>query len=137
VFLTVGEDALKPCPTITSTTGFCTTCTGRPCLAIQTLSRPCGCPSPVPTVYTSRGCNKACPTGCMATSYIIEGRPERACPTSTAVSDPSSCVPTVTVTTHPGVEGGCKFNCSSDFCIMDSELHEPSPILNLVTLPGL
>ncbi|PTB65773.1 hypothetical protein BBK36DRAFT_1159901 [Trichoderma citrinoviride] len=31
-----------------------------------------------------------------------------------------SCVPTVTITTRPGTSNGCKFNCSSDFCIIDS-----------------
>ncbi|KAH7327724.1 hypothetical protein B0I35DRAFT_138 [Stachybotrys elegans] len=38
---------------------------------------------------------------------------------TTIPDDPSSCIPTVTVTTHPGTEFGCAFNCSSDFCIMD------------------
>ncbi|ETS07190.1 hypothetical protein M419DRAFT_5414 [Trichoderma reesei RUT C-30] len=37
-----------------------------------------------------------------------------------AQASPISCVPTVTVTTRPGTSDGCKFNCSSDFCIIDS-----------------
>ncbi|TFB02576.1 hypothetical protein CCMA1212_005281 [Trichoderma ghanense] len=42
-----------------------------------------------------------------------------------AQASPISCVPTVTITTRPGTGEGCKFNCSSDFCIID----------NVVTLP--
>ncbi|PTB37605.1 uncharacterized protein TrAFT101_005517 [Trichoderma asperellum] len=34
-------------------------------------------------------------------------------------ASPSSCVPTVTVTTNLGTNEGCAFNCSSDFCIID------------------
>ncbi|KAL7945013.1 hypothetical protein V8C42DRAFT_324315 [Trichoderma barbatum] len=34
-------------------------------------------------------------------------------------ASPSNCVPTVTITTRPGISEGCTFNCSNDFCIRD------------------
>ncbi|KAL6887463.1 hypothetical protein HDV57DRAFT_360951 [Trichoderma longibrachiatum] len=42
-----------------------------------------------------------------------------------AQASPISCLPTVTITTRLGTSEGCRFNCSSDFCILD----------NVVTLP--
>ncbi|UKZ65025.1 uncharacterized protein TrAtP1_006227 [Trichoderma atroviride] len=64
----------------------------------------------------------------MLTAHLIDrvtSLADDAPTTSTPVNEekpftlPSSCVPTVTVTTNLGTNRGCAFDCSTDFCIID------------------
>jgi hypothetical protein len=142
------KDALASCPTITSTTRYCGRCQVPGCLGLKTIKRDCGCPTAVPTKYTTHDCKTKCPTGCRDTLYVFQG-PSTSCSatttttktattttttTTTSEEDASSCVPTVTITTRPGIEGGCGFNCSSDFCILDQFVTLPC---GCTTAPGV
>ncbi|KAL7957683.1 hypothetical protein V8C34DRAFT_284932 [Trichoderma compactum] len=121
----------KPCPTVTSTTTHCSTCLRVLCLIESTITPQAGCAAAVPTVYTGYPCCGPCPGGC-GTIYITQSEE----PTTPAPASPTSCVPTVTVTTHPGTSDGCKFNCSSEFCIADNFVTLPcgcSPAAGVVT----
>lgn len=56
----------------------------------------------------------------MGTSYVYDtATPD--CESTTVPPTGTACVPTVTVTTHPGTSDGCDFDCSNDFCITDSK----------------
>ncbi|KAF4459874.1 gelatinase b [Fusarium albosuccineum] len=57
----------KPCPTVTSVQGRCSTCMVPMCMAISTISSQCGCPKKPATVTTSYACNGKCPGGCAGT----------------------------------------------------------------------
>ncbi|KAL7796709.1 hypothetical protein V8C37DRAFT_371238 [Trichoderma ceciliae] len=111
----------NPCPTVTSTSTYCSTCIRPFCLVESTITRQVGCAAAIPTVYTGYPCYGPCPGGC-GTTYVTKESDETTAPPFVSSS---SCVPTVTVTTRPGISGGCAFNCSGDFCIID----------NFVTLP--
>ncbi|KAF7562926.1 hypothetical protein G7046_g1183 [Stylonectria norvegica] len=133
--------ARKACPTVTSVKGFCSTCVLPMCMALSTISSECGCPAAVSTVYTSYGCAGGCVGGCAGTEYIFDTATPN-CEDSKTTSTTSTrsgssqtgqavqtglCVPTVTVTERPGVQDGCDFDCSNEFCIIDAAHIHPTP----------
>ncbi|KAK3937537.1 hypothetical protein QBC46DRAFT_392471 [Diplogelasinospora grovesii] len=135
------------CPTVTSTTAVCSTCTVIDCLYLSTISNPCDCSDPVPTVYTGYDCAKggagSCPTGC-GTVYVSatssSSCPGRSTPTPTSSTTsssvggdgggvtssslPASCTykPTQTVYSRSGCATPCATN---QFCIVDAAVTVP------------
>lgn len=113
------------CPTFTSTGSICSSCIVPMCLMLTTVSNPCDCPTPVPTVTVDYPCGTPCKFGCQ-TSYIY-ATSTSTCPKSTTASEAgptiTKCVATVTVDTHPS--SGCTYSCSSAFCIIDKFVTAP------------
>src|SRR6266487_1398152 len=93
--------ATDTCATITTQGSDCpalSSCIALLCLRIESVTLSCGCPS----IFTSKTCATACPTGCAGTSYSTHFLP---CPTtpSTSTSDTStkSSKPTATLNPSP------------------------------------
>lgn len=123
------------CPTITKTGQICSTCIMPMCIALSTISKPCGWPTPVPELMVdypcaSTGCRLGCGTSyelasaiseCESTmSTLLTGTSTRTPPCSHSVSrETSSCVATVTVNYYP--PAGCTVSFRSAFCVIDSK----------------
>lgn len=104
------------CPTITQTGTRCHTCPAPDCIVLSTISNPCDCASPVPTVTVNQPCKSGC-SGACGTEYVFDTSTST-CPTATPPS--ASCEATVTVHSYPS--DGCAYTCTSGFCIIDSKI---------------
>ncbi|KAK1755407.1 hypothetical protein QBC47DRAFT_413174 [Echria macrotheca] len=63
--------AVSGCPAAVSTTDICSTCVTADCVVEQTMTVPCGCPSPPLTLLSSHPCSLGCDgLGC-ATVYEV------------------------------------------------------------------
>ncbi|TPX11347.1 uncharacterized protein E0L32_001165 [Thyridium curvatum] len=92
------------CPTITSHSR-CSTCMVPQCLALSTMSLPCGCPDPPATTTVHHDCagpEPCSPGGCGGTQWSVipaaatcGGAGGPACPTITSTVTPDGCTPTL------------------------------------------
>ncbi|KAL1849376.1 hypothetical protein VTK73DRAFT_9892 [Phialemonium thermophilum] len=77
------------CPTVTRTGYVCPSCALPACILLSTVSNPCHCPTPVPTVTVDFPCSTdsdsapLCHAGC-GTSYVFAA-PTSKCPPPTAI----------------------------------------------------
>ncbi|KAK1986084.1 hypothetical protein LZ30DRAFT_582781, partial [Colletotrichum cereale] len=60
----------QACPTVFVTKAVCSTCVLPQCVKFSTISRPCHCPTQVPTVTQAFSCGGKCPGGCARTQYF-------------------------------------------------------------------
>ncbi|ROW07371.1 hypothetical protein VMCG_03784 [Cytospora schulzeri] len=59
------------CPTVTLTSNICHTCATPNCVQIKPITKSCGCPSAVPTVFADYPCESGCgDIGCAA-DYVF------------------------------------------------------------------
>ncbi|KAH6647468.1 hypothetical protein BKA67DRAFT_577553 [Truncatella angustata] len=102
------------CPTVTSK-ALCSTCNYPACLEISTISNPCDCSAPVPTVSTTYPCDGSCPSFRCAGTQYVSATSSSVCD-STPTEPRTDCTPTVTVSAYPSE--GCSISCGG-FCIID------------------
>ncbi|KAK4159878.1 hypothetical protein QBC43DRAFT_326273 [Cladorrhinum sp. PSN259] len=103
------------CPTVTSTRELCASCPIPACLALQTSTQSCGCPTPIPTVYLDFPCSDGCKnlwcstsismvyeTGCATTTTSGSSVPQSTLTVTASTSTTSSAVkPSDTTTCEP------------------------------------
>lgn len=60
------------CPTVTLTSSICGTCAAPECVQLESLTKSCGCPSAVPTVFVDFPCGSCAGLGCAASHVFVE-----------------------------------------------------------------
>lgn len=99
---------------------------------LSTISNPCDCAFPVPTVTVDRpcaGCGSGGGCGGECGTQYVYATSTSTCPGGSS-PPATTCQATVTVHSYPA--SGCAHTCTSGFCILDSEIFLYEPLISWI-----